>query len=87
MDRMFPATETQKRLLTFRPTRPHCLAEADVGTIVNCNNMVVFVWLTNGNGYWYFIKHVQGDTLIGYILVNSRWIYNPIPQKQVWIYY
>jgi hypothetical protein len=43
-----------------------------VGTIVNCINMVVFVWLTNGNGYWYFIKHVQGDTLIGYILVNSR---------------
>lgn len=87
MEKMFPATEAQKRLLTFRPIRSHCLAKADVGTIVNCINMVVFVWMTNGNGYWYLIKSVHGGTLIGYMLINNRWVYNPIKKKQVWIYY
>lgn len=87
MEKTFPATEAQKRLLNFLPKRPHCLAETDVDTIVNCVNMVVFVWLTNGNGYWYFIKSVQGGTLIGYVLTNNRWVYHPIEKKQVRIYY
>jgi len=87
LDRMFPATTAQKTLLNFRPECSRCLLETDVSTIENCVNVVVFIWLNDGNGYWYFLKSRQGEMLNGYVLVNNRWIYNPIEKRRVLTYF
>ncbi len=87
MEKMFPATMAQKQLLSFRPKCAHCLPRTEAPSIANCINVVVFVWLTDGNGYWYYTKGAQGEMLIGYVLVNSRWVYNPIEKKQVLTYF
>gem|GEM_PF-1416968 len=87
LDRMFPATAAQKKLLDFHPDYSRCLTSAEVHTVMNCIDVVVFVWLNNGSGYWYFIKDARGEALIGYVLVNNRWIFNPIEKRRILAYF
>lgn len=87
VEKMFPATAAQRHLLNFQPAPSDCRTRTDVRTIANCINVVVFVWLTNGSGYWYYMKRTQGDLLIGYVLADNQWDYHPIEKRRILTYY
>ncbi len=87
LKKTFPATAAQKHLLNFQPAQSRCRLKADVQTIANCLNVIVFVWLTDGNGYWYYMKRTWGNLLIGYVLIHNRWNYHPIEKGRIVTYF
>ncbi len=49
---------------------PKCceeLSKAYLHTICNINDCIVFIWLKNGNSFWYYIKYTKNNKLEGYI--------------------
>jgi hypothetical protein len=83
----YPVAEVYKRTLNYIPSKSECLLKKDVDTIRNLHDVIAFIWLTNGRGYWYHIKNVQNGTLYGYVLAGNRWNYAPVQFNAVLRYY
>ncbi|MBQ7549711.1 MAG: hypothetical protein IJT03_08415 [Clostridia bacterium] len=87
MVQRFPETECQKRKLRFRPVPDDCLLRRDTDTLRNLRDVIVFIFLKNGSGGWYYIKSVHGDRVEGYVLSEDMWNHMPISLSSVLRYY
>lgn len=87
MKKMYPASPACNRVLKHPPKMTHCLLSRDLKTLKNLSNVVVFLWLANGKGFWYHLLYVKGDVLIGHALRGSFWRYTPVNRQQVLRYY
>jgi hypothetical protein len=60
-----------------KPDRKHALSKNTLDTIKNLSDIVVYLWLKNGNSFWYYISYFQkrDSCEIGYrILLNFSWV-------------
>lgn len=87
MRKTYPASAMQKRMLTNPPKAKHCLTGREIETVKNLATMVVFLWLKNGNGFWFHLHHVDGDILVGYRLVNNHWHFCPVRFTNILSYF
>ena len=65
----------------------HALLRNDLHTIMNLTNIVVYIWLKNGNGFWYYISYTQKNWLIGYIWNQKKWVSKTIDFNNIFSYY
>jgi hypothetical protein len=87
MQRVFLASGHQKRVLKYYPKREHCLNNGQLENLKHLNDVVVFIWLKNGNGFWYYLHYANDNMLIGHILRGNWWYYRAIPQNAISSYY
>lgn len=87
MEKTFPASRAQKYVLKNPPKINHCLPCREMHTIKNLGNMIVFLWLRDGSGFWYHIHHINGNMLAGHRLVQNQWRYSPVYIKNISHYY
>lgn len=70
-----------------RPERKHALPKENLYTIQNLCNVLVFLWLNNGNQFWFFIAYTKPNQLIGHAWNGSQWVNRTINLASVWSYY
>lgn len=83
----YQISDTHKRILKTPPKPKHWLPRKELENLKNHANVIVFLWLTNKNGFWYHIVYVKGNVLVGYMLFRERWRYRPIPIQKISSYY
>ena len=47
----------------------------DPGSIFPCTNQFVYIWPTNGPGFWAFVTFVGPRSLAGWRRIGRRWRY------------
>lgn len=83
----YPMSDIHRRVL-IPPKKPnHCLGWRELKNLKNYSNSIVFLWLTSRYGFWYHIKFVKGNILVGYMLVKEKWKYHSISIKKIYFYY
>lgn len=87
MLKTYAATDEQIRTLKHPPQKKHCLAQAELDNLKYQSDVIVYLWLINGRGFWYHIKSVKGNTLIGYSLNRGLWIYYPVNINNIYRYF
>ena len=70
-----------------KPDRNHALAQNTKHTIRNLSNVVIYLWLNNGTGFWYYISHATQNTILGYAWNGKQWVRREISLRMVWSYY
>lgn len=83
----YPATKIHKKVLKYQPKQKHCLLRGELENLKYLSDAMVFLWLTNNNGFWYHIHYVKGSLLVGYMLDGDRWKYRPISMKDIYSYF
>ena len=87
MKKSYPALANHINILKNPPKSHCCLCGREIETIKNLNNLVIFLWLKNGKGFWYHVYYVNGDILVGYKLFNKKWHFQKIHIKNILSYY
>lgn len=49
----------------------------------NLCNTIIFLRLTNGSSFWYYLQRVNGNVLTGYALRGSFWHRMAIQRTQI----
>ncbi len=75
------------RVPTFIPARQHGMPQHLAATVRNLKNVLIYVWLKNGRGFWFFLLRVEQGQLGGYIRVGQKWQFQRIPLGHMWSYY
>ena len=70
-----------------KPDRKHALSKSSLHTIKNLNDVLVYIWLKNGNGFWYYISYSTKNSLIGYIWNGKNWTKKDLNLKFLMSYY
>lgn len=70
-----------------KPDRMHALPKNALYTIQNLSNIVVFLWLKNGTGFWYYVSYSTKDYLVGYIWNGKHWTRREIHINLIVAYY
>lgn len=70
-----------------KPDRKHALSKNTLDTIKNLSDIVVYLWLKNGNSFWYYISYFQKNYLVGYVWNGKYWTKREIHVKLVIGYY
>lgn len=70
-----------------QPDRNHALHTNLLHTIQNLSDIVVFLWLKNGSGFWYYVSYSQREYLIGYMWTGKMWTRKEIHIKFISAYY
>lgn len=47
----------------------------DPGAIRRCRFRYTYIWLRNGNSFWFYPTYVGRDSIAGYRWRNRRWVY------------
>lgn len=83
----YPATEAQKQVLRSPPKNNRCLLPRELENLKNYTDVIVYLWLKAGRGYWYHILYAKDNVLTGYLLINGRWRYRPVPIRKISKYF
>jgi hypothetical protein len=51
-----------------------------------CLNRYMYVWLRNGNSFWFYPIYIAGDTLIGYRWREFGWVYFTLNIRRISYY-
>lgn len=51
--------------------------------IRRCVNRFVFIWLVNGNGFWFFPIFVGRDQIVGFRWRRNGWMYDRINLRRI----
>lgn len=87
MLKTYAATDAHIRVLKRPPQKNYCLAQSELNELKYQANRIVYLWLINGRGFWYHIKFVKGNKLIGYFLDRALWRYYPININNICRYF
>lgn len=87
MIKRFPVSVTCKRTLTFIPNKNQCLLEKDVSTIKNMSNVIAYIRLKNGYGFWYYLNNIHGNKIYGYKMNGNWWNYFMVDIRKISTYY
>ena len=69
---------------SFTPTQPQATAFAvDPGAIAGCRFRNTFVWLNNGESFWFFPTFVGRHSVAGWRWIGWRWIYFGIDTNRI----
>ncbi len=69
------------------PARKHAMLPESLPTIQNLCNVLVFIWLNNGNQFWFFISYTRPNQLIGQAWNGSQWVNRTLSLPSIWSYY
>ena len=75
------------RILKCNPNFDMNIGKYYLHTIKNIKECMIFIWLKDGNSFWYYVKHVKNNTLEGYANRKNKWIYIPISINSIEAYY
>jgi hypothetical protein len=45
----------------------------DLGTISGCLDQYTFIWLNNGDSFWFYLTFVGRTSILGYRFFGGRW--------------
>ena len=83
MLKIYRATNAHIKVLNPPPQKNSCLVKSELNGLKYQFNEIVYLWLINGNSFWYHIKYVKDNTLIGYYLDKELWKYYRINIKEI----
>jgi len=83
----YPASDIHKRVLHTPPKQAHCMGGKELKNLQNHSDVIVFLWLTGKQRFWYHIKYARGNMLFGYMLFNGQWRYQPVAIRKIYKYY
>lgn len=69
------------------PSRKHAISKDCLHTIQNLSDVLVFIWLNNGNQFWFFITYTRPNQLIGHAWNGSQWVNRTLSLQSIWSYY
>lgn len=69
------------------PDRKHAMPKSHLNTIKNLSNVLVFIWLNNGNSFWFFVSFERQNRLVGHAWNGRQWIIRELNLQSVWSYY
>ncbi len=78
-------THAQYKALNFRPPISQCIK--NLQWIDGCKQCVVYLWLADGDGFWYLIQSVTSKYLDGYQIQNNQLIPKRVWKKDILRYY
>ena len=87
MNKAFPASGAEKKLLGYIPAPANCLPASRLPSGPALRGMVVVLWLVSGRGFWYRVESLRDDMMTGYIFSSGWWYYLPVSRRQVRRYY
>jgi hypothetical protein len=70
-----------------KPERKHALTKNALETIQNLSDIVVFLWLKDGSGFWFYVSYSTKNYLVGYIWSGKHWVRREIHLKLIVAYY
>ncbi len=81
------ANAAEKKLLSFYPSISQCLPHEHIRYLQNCVGTDIFLWLANGDGFWF--KYVKDDKryLVGAMLRDGYWNNARIDRMKILRYY
>ena len=71
----------------LKPERKHAIPQKMVGSIVNLAGVMVYLWLQNGQGFWFYIANTQRDRITGFAWMGQGWQRREVFLKVIWSYY
>ncbi len=71
-------TGRDERSTSFRGRRP-----GQPGSIWRCLNRFTFLWLINGNSFWFYPISVDRQRVEGFRWRNNRWVYDRISRRSI----
>lgn len=80
-------TKLPVRPPAHRPQRQHALPRNMAGSILNLSGLMVYLWLQNGQSFWFLIANTQKDKIMGYAWMGQGWQRREIYLKLIWSYY
>lgn len=69
------------------PTRRHALPREMTDTLQNLSNTLVYLWLREGRGFWYYLARQERGILRGYAWSGRRWLRRDLARTVIWSYY
>ncbi|MDO5559636.1 MAG: hypothetical protein Q4F95_08575 [Oscillospiraceae bacterium] len=87
MQQSYPLSEKQKTALRFKPKKTSCMQVRTLEDLKNCTGTLVFIWLKNNNGFWFYIHAVTGNTLYGYMMTLNMWRYSSVSIQHICSFY
>ncbi|MDQ0173795.1 transporter [Paenibacillus tundrae] len=68
----------------FTPPQPAATAFAiDPGAIVGCLFRNTYVWLRNGNSFWFFPTFVGRTSVAGFRWTGRRWVFTGVDLRSI----
>ncbi|MNW49189.1 hypothetical protein D3C74_265970 [compost metagenome] len=68
----------------FTPPQPAATAFAiDPGAIVGCLFRNTFVWLRNGNAFWFFPTFVGRTSIAGFRWTGRTWVFTGVDLRSI----
>lgn len=69
------------------PKRIHAFPKSTLPTVKNLSNVLIYLWLNNGNSFWFYISYATDNRLVGYSWTGSQWVSRTYNLQTVWSYY
>jgi len=71
----------------IKPERKHAIPQKMAPSVLNLSQVLVYIWLKNGNSFWYYIADCMDQRVIGYAWNGRQWSQQEIHLRMVWSYY
>lgn len=71
----------------IKPERKHAFPQKLAPSVLNLSEVLVYIWLKNGNSFWFYIADCIDERLIGYVWNGRQWNRQGIHLRMVWSYY
>lgn len=75
------------RIPKEEPARRHALPRHMADSLLNLSGVLIYLWLQNGRGFWYYLDEVRGERVLGYAWTSQGWRRQAVAWCMIWSYY
>lgn len=84
---LIPGSALPSRPPSSRPERRHAMPRGMTTMLQNLSATLVYLWLYNGQSFWYYLSHHAEGALRGFVWNGQRWVRRDISWGLVLAYY